>query len=135
MLSQQQILSNDCYHKAFDDTNTALTIASLYLNKTDVYIVDVTKFKRACDEVAKVLISYNKKEKLLDFYFWMRAKLVMLFSKKTTRLGVRMHCHVITNKIDFVIKDLCQELNGNKVSPLLVNLTYNTREQQRNSRD
>ncbi|MEW6992733.1 hypothetical protein AADZ84_00475 [Colwelliaceae bacterium MEBiC 14330] len=130
MSSQQKILSNDCYQKAFNDSNTALTIATLCLNKTDVYIVDVTKFKRACDELAKVMIKHNKKERLLDFYFWVRAKLAKLFSKETTRLGVRMNCHVIANDIDIIIKDLCRELNGEMVTPLLLNFAYHSCKQQ-----
>jgi hypothetical protein len=130
MFSQQEILSKDCYQKAFDESNTTLTIALLSLEKHDVYIVDVTKFKSACDGLAEVLIRFNKKRKLLNFYFWVRAKLMLLFSNKNTRLGVKINCHAMAKKIDFIIKDLCKELNGAKVSPLLINFTNDCNQQQ-----
>jgi hypothetical protein len=130
MFSLGKLLNNDCYQRAFDESNAALTIASLCLNKRDVYIVDVTKFKKACDDFTNVLMSHNKKEKLLDFYFWVRARLTLLFSKKTTRLGVRMNCHATVKKIDPIITNLCRELYGAKISPLLVNFTYDNPEQE-----
>ena len=130
MFSLGKILSNDCYQRAFDKSNAALTIASLCLNKYEVYIVDVIKFKKACDDFTNVLMSHNKKEKLLDFYFWVRAKLTQLFLKKTTRLEVKMNCHATVRKIDPIITNLCRELHGAKISPLLVNFTYDNPEQE-----
>ncbi len=124
MFSPQKILTKDCYQKAFDDSNTRLSIALHSVNKDDVYIADVTKFKNACDELAEVLIHFNKKRKLLNFYFWERAQLILLFSKQNTRLGVKINCHALATKRDCLIKDLCQELNGDKVSPLLINLPH-----------
>ncbi len=130
MFSQQQILSKDCYQKAFDDSNTILSIALLSLKKPDVYVVDVTKFKNACDGVIEVLIRFNKKSKLLNFYFWVRAQLMLLFLRENTRLGVKINCQAMAKKIDFIIKDLCQDLNGDKVSPLLINFTNHCNQQQ-----
>ena len=126
MSLQEKILSNDSYDKAFNNANTALTVAALCLKKCDVYIVDVDKFKKACDDVATILSNYNKKEKLLNFYLWVRSKLTQLFLKENTRLGVKMNCHAGANSMDITIKELCKDLNGDKVIPFLVNLTYDT---------
>ena len=130
MSAHEEVLNNDSYKLAFNNANTALTIAALCLKKCKVYIVDVTKFKKACDDVASVLVSYNKTEKLLHFYLWARSKLTRLFLKVSTGLGVKMHCHVDANSLDLSIKNLCKDLTGNKVVPLLRKLTYDANKVQ-----
>ena len=126
MSPQEKIRCNDSYNRAFNNANTALTIATLCLTKCNVYIVDVTKFKKACDDVACVLVAHNKTEKLLHFYLWVRSKLTRLFLKANTGLGVKMNCHTDANSLDLSIKDLCKDITGNKVVPLLRKLTYDT---------
>ena len=126
MSPQEKISCNDSYEQAFNDANTALAIVVLCLKKCNVYIVDVNKFKKACDDVASVLVVHNKTEELLHFYLWVRSKLTRLFLNANTRLGVKINCHVDVKVIDIYIKNLCKEMTGNKVVPLLIKLTYDT---------
>jgi hypothetical protein len=41
-----------------------------------------------------------------------------------------MNCHATVKKIDPIITNLCRELYGAKISPLLVNFTYDNPEQE-----
>jgi hypothetical protein len=41
-----------------------------------------------------------------------------------------MNCHATVKKIDPIIINLCRELHGDKISPLLVNFTYDNPEQE-----
>lgn len=126
MSPHEKISCNDSYKQAFNDANTALAIVVLCLKKCNVYIADVNKFKKACDDVASVLIVHNKTEELLHFYLWVRSKFTRLFLNANTRLDVKISCHADVKAIDICIKNLCKEMTGSKVVPLLIKLTYDT---------
>ncbi len=122
MIQLEKILLNDRYTREFENANTLLTVAALYLNRCTVSIIHVNSFCEHCENLAKVLIKYDKKDKLLSLYLWARAKLTTLFFKGNTGVGVKIHCRADANIFDMQINELCQTISTHNVTPLLRSL-------------
>ena len=67
MSAHEKVLNNDSYELAFNNANTALTIAALCLKKCKVYIVDVTKFKKPAMMLLACLLAIIK---LKNYYIF-----------------------------------------------------------------
>jgi len=120
----EELLKKDQFQVEFSNVNCALTVCIYTLTSRKVYIVHIERLMKASKSVTELLIKYQKKEKLLSFYLWIRNILVTEFNKDTAGIGLKIYCSFEVVSLEEKINTICKKTAKNKVVPFFNKLIH-----------